>query len=120
MGTVSLEKHINKRLKSMNKATKVALKELNRRLDGMNEFRDTIKDQNAEFIRKSEHDTAHSRIEEDIRSLRESRAEISGKASKDDLRASEKLANKAILIAAISAVITGISVIVTIFALLKE
>jgi len=54
---------------------------MEKRLDGMNEFRDTLKDQSGSFLTKSEFYTYRNKLDEDIRSLRESRAEIAGKAS---------------------------------------
>lgn len=115
--TISLREYFESKLKDMDKATGVALDSLNKRLEGMNEFRDSLKDQATRLVSKAEYENSHLRLEEDIRSLRESRAEIMGKASKDDVRASEKLANRAILIGAVSAVIAAIAVIITIISL---
>ena len=62
-------------------ATKVALETNNKRLDGMNEFRQSLKDQNATFVTKSDHAILHDRLADDIRLLRESKATLEGKAS---------------------------------------
>ena len=47
----------------------------------MNEIRDQLRDQASTFVTKAEYRTAHDRIEEDIRSLRESRSLLEGKAN---------------------------------------
>jgi hypothetical protein len=54
---------------------------MERRLEGMNEFRDQLRDQAARFVTREEAAIIHERFVEDIRSLRESRAELQGKAS---------------------------------------
>ena len=65
------------RFLSMEKAVATAQSALDKRLDGMNEFRSTLKDQSASFITRAE----HAALEREIQDLRESRAELTGKAS---------------------------------------
>ena len=65
----------------MQEATRIAKKEQDRRLDSMNEFRQALKDANGTFITRTEYGNLHERIQEDIKGLRESRAESQGKAS---------------------------------------
>jgi hypothetical protein len=51
------------------------------RLNAMNEFRESLKDQSNLFLTKAEYTACKEKIDEDIRLLRESRAELHGKAS---------------------------------------
>lgn len=54
---------------------------MERRLSGMNEFRDALKDQNAQFVRRDRFDGSIEKIEADIRALQLSKATLEGKAS---------------------------------------
>ncbi len=54
----------------------IAKDALEKRLEGMNEFRDTLKDQAANFITKAEYES----VRNDIRELREAKARLEGKA----------------------------------------
>lgn len=45
---------LDERIKSLEKATVVAKEQMDKRLDGMNEFRDTLKDQAGRFITRDE------------------------------------------------------------------
>lgn len=65
------------RLEAIDKAQEVYRSALDKRLETMNEFREALKDQNKTFIARPEHEL----IVADIRSLRESRATLEGKAS---------------------------------------
>jgi ethanolamine ammonia-lyase small subunit len=65
------------RLEATDKAQEVYRSALDKRLETMNEFREALKDQNKTFIARPEHEL----VVADIRSLRESRATLEGKAS---------------------------------------
>jgi len=69
------------KLLAIDKALNVASVTMDKRLDGMNEFRDTLRDQAARFITRDEVKKENERIETDLRFLRESRAILEGKAS---------------------------------------
>ena len=51
----------------------------------MNEFRESLKDQTAKYLPRAEYDIQHQRMIEDIKSLRESRASLEGKASQKSM-----------------------------------
>jgi hypothetical protein len=55
--------------------------QMNERLERMNEFRDSLRDQAERFVTKSEWASQHKVLLEDIRTLRESRERLEGKAS---------------------------------------
>jgi ethanolamine ammonia-lyase small subunit len=65
------------RLEATDKAQEVYRSALDKRLETMNEFREALKDQNKTSIARPEHEL----VVADIRSLRESRATLEGKAS---------------------------------------
>jgi hypothetical protein len=70
MGDVSLKKYLIIRLKSLDKATRVAKLEMDRRLEGMNEFREQLNRQAGQFATKDALDAVDKRVQE----LRETRA----------------------------------------------
>ena len=57
-GFIPLERHFDKiidiRYEAIQDATELARKAMEKRLDGMNEFRDTLKDQAGKFVTRSE------------------------------------------------------------------
>ena len=54
------------RLDMMEKLTGKTEQELNRRLEGMNEFRSALKDQNSTFLTRLEYDSKHALLEQKI------------------------------------------------------
>ena len=76
-----LAQYFESRIIAVEGATRVAADALNRRLEGMNELRDAMKDQSAQFVSRKEHDL----LTEDIRGLRESRAKEEGKATQSQM-----------------------------------
>lgn len=70
---------------AMKEASRLAKENIDLRLQSMNEFREAMKDQANTYIPRVEYLTRHEGIEKDIRSLRESRAELVGKASQNSV-----------------------------------
>lgn len=81
MKNVSLKKYFKVQFKANAKALKIAHKAMNKRLDGMNEFRAALRDQASKFVTKDEYNPAHLRNEDDISKLREWRSNIEGRSS---------------------------------------
>jgi hypothetical protein len=77
---VTLRDYIDTQMEARDRALNVALANLDRRLDGMNEFRDALRDQGFTFLTKAEYGVFKERLELDIRGLRESRSLLEGKA----------------------------------------
>jgi ABC-type antimicrobial peptide transport system permease subunit len=73
------------RLVSLEKATSIAASNMEKRLEGMNEFRDQLRDQTGTFITRIEIESQIKKIEEDIKVLRESKANLEGKASQQSV-----------------------------------
>jgi hypothetical protein len=108
LNTVTLRDYIEAKLEGIALSTKTALVTLDKRFDSINEIRGAMKDQIASFptrneiqnmiarytddietlksnagtyVTRNEHVTLLTRLESDVRMLRESRAELAGKAS---------------------------------------
>ena len=68
---ISIREFLECRLIALEKATTVAAYGLDRRLEGMNEFRDQLRDQTSTFITRNEHDIVIQRLGDDIKYMRE-------------------------------------------------
>ena len=86
--TVSLKQYLRDyvdiRLAALEKATELARANMDMRLNGMNEIREAMRDQASHFVTAVEHRAVCDRLdrlEQKIRDLELSRAELSGKAS---------------------------------------
>jgi hypothetical protein len=78
---VSLVKYIDERLKDRDEAIRTAHASLDRRLDTMNEFRQSLRDQGLLFLTKTEHDAWKLIVDRQLESLMNSRASSEGKSS---------------------------------------
>ena len=58
------------KISDMEKAVVVATAQMDRRLEGMNEFRNQLKDQAGTFVYRPEYTAAHLRLAEDVQGLR--------------------------------------------------
>lgn len=70
---------IKLKTESIERATDLAKKEVDLRLEGMNEFRDTLKDQASRFITRDEYNALLEKYGGEIKSLRDSRSSAEGK-----------------------------------------
>ncbi len=102
----NLEKTLNERFVAQEKATHNALVANEKRLDSMNEFRETLRDQTKSYVTKAESnviiDTMCHRIkslEDIVKDIQISDAVLAGKAS-------QSATNLALLIAIISLIIS--------------
>jgi hypothetical protein len=86
---------------SIEKATEIAKQTADKRLDGMNEFRDSLKDQNENFVRKTEYQSEILRLQDDVKILRESKSFLEGKASITSVYVSYLIALLALIISII-------------------
>lgn len=83
---------LDERIASIKESIKAAKESMDVRLESMNELRGQLKEQASTFIPRSEYIGQHQALEqrfslrdEDIRGLRESRAELQGKASQNSV-----------------------------------
>lgn len=102
---ISLKEYFNIRVDAIEKSIEVAHEEMNRRLEGMNEFRKQLDRQSDDFFSRSEHELFRRKVEEDIQGLREFRSEMRGKASQSSVILSTLLAVGGLLLASISIVL---------------
>lgn len=82
---VSLREHFDLQVSSLEKATVLAAHSMEKRLEGMNEFREQLKDQASRFIVREEFTVVVENIQKDLRSLLHSKALIEGKASRNSV-----------------------------------
>ena len=78
---VPLKEHFETRIAELEKATVVASNAMDRRLDGMNEFRDTLRDQAGRFVTQNEVRSQLDVINAKIHNLEKFQAVVEGKAS---------------------------------------
>ena len=76
-----LNKSINMQFKHIEESTRLARESMERRLNTMNEFRETLKDQSSQFISETTFDVQNRRIVDDIRTLREWMNKQEGRAT---------------------------------------
>ena len=88
--------------KNIKDSTLLAEENLNVRLESMNEFRNSMKDQAGQFVTRSEYNIVKAKNDEDIRELREMQAEEKGKASQQSVNIAYMIAIVGIIIGLIS------------------
>lgn len=79
---ISIRDYIDLRFIDSQRAIDKAEATMSRRLDGMNEFRDTLKDQAARFITRDELGTILDKLRDNVASLQKLADIAEGKASK--------------------------------------
>lgn len=99
---VHLKEYFESKLNALEKATRLAADNIEIRLEGMNEWRGTIKDQNLLNVSRTELEQFKERIDSDIRFLRESKATLDGKASNQSVMIGYVLSALGILLGAVS------------------
>jgi hypothetical protein len=102
-----LKGYIDIKFGNIEKANSLAQDNLNARLETMNEFRNSMKDQASTYITRTEYNLLIGKYDSDIRLLREANAENKGKASQQSV-------NYAYLIAFIGIVIGVVGIIMNI------
>lgn len=100
MEGMTLKEYVTLKFEALETATTLAREAMNKRLDGMNEFRETLKDQASKFITRPEHDV----LIKDINELREFRIKLESKADQSQV-------NRALLISIIGIVLAILSFI---------
>jgi len=102
----ALDKATVLKVDALDKATILASQQMEKRLEGMNEFRESLRDQNATFVRKDEYDTKHEALEKTfnvrVSALELSKAELQGKANQSSVNMSVFFAATGLLISLLS------------------
>ena len=81
----ALEDKVSLHLKLNQVALDKASAELNARLEHMNEFRQQLQRQEGTFLTKENYDVKHTLLEREIASLKETRAELRGRATQQSV-----------------------------------
>ena len=102
----------DERFAAAQKSVDLAYASMERRLEGMNEFRATLSDQQGRYLTIAEYQRAHESILHDVQDLRESRAEMRGKATQESVVKAQAVANWGVLLSAVAAVLALIALAV--------
>ncbi len=81
VGSVSLREHVEARLDAMREAIDLARVGVDQRLEGMNQFREQLREQATHFVGRSEFEASMKTVESELRALREFRTAHEAKAS---------------------------------------
>jgi hypothetical protein len=81
----SVDKATALAIEAVEKATTLAAQQLEKRLEGMNEFRNALKDQNSTMLPRLEYVSEHKALATRIEALELSRAELQGKANQSSV-----------------------------------
>ena len=115
----ALREIIEANFKAIALSTDKALAANDRRLEGMNEFRQSLKDQAATFITRKDFDAQHERVKEDIQKLEISRAEMDAKADQKGVDtkflAQQKSTNRLFIVAVVAIAISLLAMAVDYF-----
>ena len=103
---VTLKDYIDMRFEEIEKARSQAFLSMDKRLEGMNEFRAQLKDQTQLYLTRGEYEGKHEALDAKIHTLEISKATLEGKASQNSV--------------IFSVVIAVFGVLLSIFALFEE
>lgn len=78
---ITLKEHFESRLHAVERATDLAATAMDKRLNGMNEFRETLRDQASKFITREEMNAALKVVIADVEANKTFRNQMEGKAS---------------------------------------
>lgn len=83
--TISLKEYIDLRVRNVDESVSIAYRSMEKRLAGMNEFRDTLKDQASKFVTRAEIEDKVETMQKQIDVLLISKATLEGKASQQSV-----------------------------------
>lgn len=89
---------VDTQISAIEKATILAAGTMDKRLDGMNEFRSALKDAQNTFLTVDEYTRMHEKVLEDVKVLREDKARAEGKASIESVNQVRSIADRGNLI----------------------
>jgi hypothetical protein len=115
---VRLEKYIDTRLADLETLRRASTVTMEKRLDGMNEFRAALDDTQNKSIYRDEFNAVMGGIDKDIRTLRESKAMLEGKASQQSLNITTLVAVAGLVVAGIGSIISFLALMITILHIL--
>jgi alkylhydroperoxidase/carboxymuconolactone decarboxylase family protein YurZ len=83
-----LQSSVNDKLTALDSAREKAEQQMNKRLEGMNEFRETLSDQAARLMPRTEYDFAHKSLDEKVRALE---AALAKSPTKSEIETAQKV-----------------------------
>jgi hypothetical protein len=98
---VSIKEHLESRIQAVEKAAIQTASTLEKRLEGMNEFRAQLSHQAGTFLTREAYQIAHEQLQKQVDELRMSRAMLEGKASQNAVMFSIALAVAGLLLGVI-------------------
>ena len=105
MGDVTLKEHIETRLNDLEKANVLAAKALDKRLEGMNEFREQLRRQAETFVSNVAYDKDRDMMERDIRELLKFRDTMDGKASQSSVNVAYLIAGAGFILSVLKLIL---------------
>jgi lysyl-tRNA synthetase class I len=82
---ISLKEYVDVRIKQIEKSTELTHQAIDKRLEGMNEFRDALKDQAAGFFTRKEHELYKEKIDAELKTLQKFQTEMQTKANQSSV-----------------------------------
>jgi len=79
--SITLKDYLETKINNIEKAVSLAHAAMEKRLEGMNEFRDQLRDQTGTFLTREAYEAKHELLEKQVDELRLNRAMLEGKAS---------------------------------------
>jgi DNA-binding FadR family transcriptional regulator len=101
----SLQEYLETRLTSIERATEAAKLTMEKRLEGMNEFRDALRDQAGRLATRDELSLQIDRLNVDISDLKKFKATLEGKASQQSVNIALMLSMSGLLIGVITLIL---------------
>lgn len=102
--SIPLKEYFDARFDAIDKATTLAAEQMNKRLEGMNEIREAMREQAANFATCAEVNAKFALVDKDLRTLLDYKAELEGKASLTSVYVAWILAGAGLLVSIISIV----------------
>jgi hypothetical protein len=114
-----LDKRMAEQFIATQRERDLALAVLDKRIDALSAVAIALKEQQGANLTRREHELFVDQVNPDIRTLRESRAELAGKASQSALDATRSNVSTALVIAAVGALSGPVALLMAIFELVK-
>ena len=76
-----LGRFFESRIESLERATRTASDQMDKRLEGMNEFRETLREQAATFVTRTELEARKEMVDRELKALEKYKNQMEGKAS---------------------------------------
>jgi hypothetical protein len=110
--TVSLRDYFESTIADHRRSVEQAKEQMEKRLDGMNEFREQLKDQAAKFITRDEMMVGRQAILEEIKGLRHLADLSEGKASNKMMMITTGIASAGVIIGLLGVILSAIHLMV--------